>query len=278
MDELKDIWRQFLRKSHQGNNWWERKKACFNQRNAKIKQINVKGKPREHNYQRKSQVYDLYIGCNIEQGDYHYTEEIQAPYQFDIEEGDITNHVPLERREPEQAITVMKMPDTANPGNIFSYNRDMAVAYANKWWNQYNPEYETFRVDCTNYVSQCLFAGEAPMRGYPVREEGWWYTDTSWSFSWSVAHSLRWYLSISKEGLTAKEVDTAKELMPGDVICYDFEGDGRWDHNTIVVAKDSENMPLVNAHTDNSKNRYWTYEDSLAWTEQINYIFFRIGV
>lgn len=115
------------------------------------------------------------------------------------------------------------------------------------------------------------------MRGEPVREEGWWYTDGNWSFSWSVSHSLRWYLSGSKQGLTANEVESAKELMPGDIICYDFTGDGKWDHTTIVVAKDKEDMPLVNAHTDNSKNRYWTYEDSPAWTKQTKYTFFRIG-
>ncbi len=61
------------------------------------------------------------------------------------------------------------------------------------------------------------------------------------------------------------------------VICYDFEGDNRWDHNTIVVAKDANGMPLVNAHTNNSRLRYWTYEDSAAWTPNIQYKFFQIG-
>ena len=36
-----------------------------------------------------------------------------------------------------------------------------------------------------------------------------------------------------------------RKLMPGDVICYDFQGDGRFDHTTFVVAKDDENMPNV---------------------------------
>lgn len=40
------------------------------------------------------------------------------------------------------------------------YNREEAVAYADRWWKDGNPEFETFEVDCTNYVSQCLFAGE----------------------------------------------------------------------------------------------------------------------
>lgn len=279
MDELTNIWQKFLQQSHQEENWWERKKARYKQRNAKIKRINVQGKMRDQTNSEKinNYAYDLYVALNIQQGDFHYTEELLVPYQFDMTEGTITNHTAVTPPKAEQAITVMKMNDVKSSANGFSYNREAAVAYANKWWNAYNPKYETFRVDCTNYISQCLFAGGAPMRGSPVREEGWWYTGGMWSFSWSVAHSLRWYLSTSNEGLTASEVDSAKELMPGDIICYDFEGDERWDHNTIVVAKDKDNMPLVNAHTDNSRNRYWTYEDSLAWTNRTAYTFFRIG-
>lgn len=73
------------------------------------------------------------------------------------------------------------------------------------------------------------------------------------------------------------EVERASDLYPGDVICYDFQGNDRWDHTTLVVAKDSQGMPLVNAHTDNSRHRYWSYEDSTAWTEDCRYKFFRIG-
>ncbi|EPR28081.1 putative cytosolic protein [Geobacillus sp. WSUCF1] len=68
----------------------------------------------------------------------------------------------------------------------------------------------------------------------------------------------------------------AEQLMAGDVICYDFQGDGRFDHSTIVVAKDQNGMPLVNAHTTNSRMRYWSYEDSSAYTPNIRYKFFHI--
>ncbi|SES42567.1 amidase domain-containing protein [Salipaludibacillus aurantiacus] len=158
----------------------------------------------------------------------------------------------------------------------FSYNRLAAVRYAERWWNDYNPAYRRFENDCTNYISQCLKAGGAPMRGLPVRNQGWWYQEPQWSFSWSVAHSLRWYLSGSNKGLRAVEVNSPEELMKGDVICYDFTGDDRWQHTTIVVDKDADYMPLVNAHTTNSRMRYWAYEDSTAWTPEIRYKFFHI--
>lgn len=161
--------------------------------------------------------------------------------------------------------------------NGFVYNREKAVQYAETWWNDYNPAFPKFAVDCTNYISQCLLAGGAPMRGEPVRERGWWYRNNNWSFSWSVAHSLYWYLKSSTTGLQAIEVKNAQELYPGDVICYDFQGNNRWDHNTMVVTYDAYGNPLVNAHTDNSKHRFWTYTDSAAWTPNINYAFFRIN-
>ncbi|WP_416149061.1 amidase domain-containing protein [Salipaludibacillus sp. HK11] len=158
----------------------------------------------------------------------------------------------------------------------YGYDRLEAIKYAERWWNDYNPAYKNFTDDCTNYISQCVKAGGAPMRGNPDRNIGWWYSGNQWSFSWTVAHSFRWYLSGSNKGLRAIEVSSPKELLKGDVICYDFNGNGTWQHTTIVVDKDSEKMPLVNAHTTNSRMRYWMYEDSSAWTPSIQYKFFHI--
>ncbi|WP_100406476.1 amidase domain-containing protein [Bacillus solitudinis] len=157
-----------------------------------------------------------------------------------------------------------------------SYNPREAVRYAERWWNDYNPNYKRFTDNCTNFISQCLRAGGGTMNGYPNRSKGWWYQTNNWSFSWSVAHSMRWYLSGSQQGLRGEERSNVTELQPGDVICYDFNGDGRWQHTTIVVAKDENGEPLVNAQTTNSRMRYWKYEDSTAWTPNIKYKFFHI--
>lgn len=171
--------------------------------------------------------------------------------------------------------------DIRNPNERRSgYNRKKAVEYAERWWDEYNPKFHEFEVDCTNYISQCLWAGGAPMKHSSDRAKGWWYrfeSPVNWSFSWAVAHSLRWYLPTSQSGLRGREVTSADQLQLGDVICYDFNGDGRWQHNTIVVDKDAAGMPLVNAHTNNSRHRYWAYKDSYAWTEKIAYKFFRIA-
>ncbi|MDT8862367.1 amidase domain-containing protein [Alkalihalobacillus sp. MEB130] len=159
-----------------------------------------------------------------------------------------------------------------------SYNRREAVRYAERWWDDFNPQYRKFTDNCTNFISQCLHAGGATMKGYPNRSNGWWFRSNNWSYSWSVAHALRWYLSGENGGLRGVEKESAMELEPGDVICYDFNGDGRWQHTTIVVDKDANGEPLVNAQTANSRMRYWKYEDSTAWTPNIKYKFFHITI
>ncbi|RKN71241.1 amidase domain-containing protein [Paenibacillus ginsengarvi] len=162
------------------------------------------------------------------------------------------------------------------------YDRSKARDYAERWWNGANPKYLQFEVDCTNFVSQCLFAGGAPMNYTGKRESGWWYQGRDgsrelWSYSWAVAHSLQLLLAGSKGGLRAEVVDAPQKLSIGDVICYDWEGDGRFQHNTIVTGFDKAGMPLVDAHTTNSHSRYWDYRDSYAYTPNTRYRFLHIA-
>ena len=180
-------------------------------------------------------------------------------------------------------------PSIRQPGALESasrkiiYNRPKAVQYAETWWQKPNPRYEYFKVDCTNYVSQCLFAGGAPMDYTGKRGSGWWYSGKKghqelWSYSWAVANSLHHYLERPHaHSLTGTVVSDPRELQPGDTISYDWDGDGRFQHNTFVVGKDANGMPLVNAHTYNSHNRYWAYKDSPAWTERTKYVFIHVA-
>ncbi|WCK55373.1 amidase domain-containing protein [Aneurinibacillus sp. Ricciae_BoGa-3] len=161
-----------------------------------------------------------------------------------------------------------------------TYNRVEAVRYADLWWNDTNPGFLRFPDDCTNYVSQCLYAGGIAMIHTGDRGSGWWYQATgtdadTWSYSWAVAHSFRWMLE-GGEVISAQRKADASALTIGDVICYDFDGDGNWDHTTIVVAKDANGMPLVNAHTIDSRHREWGYKDSSEYTENTQYLFFHL--
>ena len=163
-----------------------------------------------------------------------------------------------------------------------AYNRAAVQQYADKWWNSANPQYFQFEVDCTNFISQCIFAGGAPMNYTGRRDKGWWYKGfiqhkEMWSYSWSVANSLRLYLGSSTSGLRAKQVSSPLQLALGDVIIYDWDGDGNFTHSTVVTAFDAMGMPLVNAHTNNSIHLYWDYQDSYAWSPRTQYRFFHIA-
>jgi hypothetical protein len=161
------------------------------------------------------------------------------------------------------------------------YDRARAVQYADAWWNGHNPAFLTFEVDCTNFISQCLYAGGAPMHYTGKRDSGWWYKGRIngrelWSFSWAVANSFLRFFLTSKSGLRAQEVGSPRELTWGDVIVYDWDGDGRYQHSTIITAIDPNGMPLVNAHTVSSQHRYWAYTDSPSWTPRTRYRFLHI--
>ena len=62
-------------------------------------------------------------------------------------------------------------------GMIFmEYNRANAVAYAKKWAYGRNPKYYDFSDlggDCTNFASQCIYAGSGVMNYTPTY--GWYY-------------------------------------------------------------------------------------------------------
>jgi hypothetical protein len=261
--------------------WWEKKREELQNRNVKLLKVSGEGQVYHRTRLGKGKEeldYLLHLQLLLKQKDRVFLEEQVLPLQITVENREITSH--LFKKESSNTTSILEkftpeLNDTYNQRS-FPYDRRKAVQYAERWWNDYNPKYHHFENDCTNYVSQCLHAGGAKMWGHPNRSKGWWYSGTNWSYSWAVANALRWFLSSSTNGF-AREVEHARDLLPGDVICYDFEGDGKWNHNTIVVAKDGYGEPLVNAHTVNSRFRYWKYEDSPAYTPNIQYKFFRIG-
>lgn len=279
---LNQYWQTQLAEDH--DNWVNRVRNLHQKRGYQVIRIIGSGQiysKRKLPDQELDYQYNLHVTFLVKKGAHFYREEQCRRHQAIFYQ----KRLHLDRELPEANQTLIE--DRSNPIieltpinqlERFNYDRQEAVRYAEYWWNDANPAFEFFEVnDCTNYISQCLQAGGAPMRGYPNRSTGWWYQDNDWSFSWSVAHAFRWYLSGSTKGLQAVEVDRPEKLQPGDVICYDFEGDGRFDHTTIVVAKNIDNMPLVNAHTNNSRHRYWDYQDSLAWTPECQYKFFAIS-
>ncbi|EDL65187.1 amidase domain-containing protein [Bacillus sp. SG-1] len=263
----------------EGSDKLQRKNELLRKRNGEI--VKVEGTGRIEKVERveggSRADYTLHLKYLVKQKNLMHIEEEIEPREAFFYKGKLVSDDELPVDYSQQSQPEINFRDGEEEERIaYQYDRLKAVQYAEKWWNSYNPAYKKFEVDCTNFISQCLHAGNAPMRGYPGRGRGWWMRDNNWSYSWSVANSLRLYLPSSNSGLRAEEVSGPEELKLGDVICYDFEGDGRYNHNTIVTSKDAYGMPLVNAHTTNSRLRYWSYEDSTAYTSDIKYKFFTI--
>lgn len=163
------------------------------------------------------------------------------------------------------------------------YHRQRALEYAEMHWNQPNPHYRYFYSDnCTNFISQVLHAGGIPMEYSHSPSKGWWYRRIGdgrdeWSYSWTVAHSLYHYLRQKRNhGLRAVLYERPEQLELGDLISYDWEGDGRWNHFTVVTYKDPNGVPFVHANSINSRYRYWGYQDSPSYSSKTRYAFFHI--
>lgn len=131
-----------------------------------------------------------------------------------------------------------------------SYDRTSAVAYAHRWAYGRNPrfyDYEEIGGDCTNFVSQCLYAGSGVMDYTPTY--GWYYIDANRkSASWTGVEYLFNYLTREHTSLgpAAREVSRS-EMQPGDIVQLSFD-DVRFAHSPIVVELSARDL-LVAAHS-----------------------------
>ena len=249
-----------------------KKKKSLKQRGGHL--VKVMGRGNIEKMTEREAIYTIHWSFAIKHGDQFYIEEEVERRRADFSSGELVGDMELIVPRDEEIDRNWTVGDFMRSWPAFRYDRLKAVQYAERWWNEFNPSYPKFNDDCTNFISQCLHAGGVPMWGQPERTRGWWINGKSnWSYSWTVAHAFM--LMLKGAGWTV-EVESPGELVMGDIICYDFEGDGRFNHNTIVTGMDGYGNPLVNAHTTNSRMRFWNYEDSTAYTPNIQYKFFHI--
>ena len=249
-----------------------KKKKSLKQRGGHL--VKVMGRGNIEKMTEREAIYTIHWSFAIKHGDQFYIEEEVERRRADFSSGELIGDIELIVPSDGELDRNWMVSDTMRSWPAFRYDRLKAVQYAERWWNEFNPSYPKFNDDCTNFISQCLHAGGVPMWGQPERTRGWWIDGKSnWSYSWTVAHAFM--LMLKGAGWTV-EVESPSELVMGDIICYDFEGDGRFNHNTIVTGMDGYGNPLVNAHTTNSRMRFWNYEDSTAYTPNIQYKFFHI--
>lgn len=175
----------------------------------------------------------------------------------------LKDSVPLEESYEEGDLAVQTAMQDSSPLAV-TYDRIKAVQYADAYWNSYNPAYVDFSLmggDCTNYVSQCLRAGNAPDDVSGQQGSQWWYNVATHQYtpSWTSVNALYSYLLFNTLGGPRGVVTTEPMLIArGDLVQTDFQQDGTWDHAAIVTEVWYEDTAYiyVNAHTTN-RYRYY---------------------
>ena len=136
------------------------------------------------------------------------------------------------------------------------YDRRAAVEYAHRWAYGRNPNYYDYAAiggDCTNFASQCLYAGSGVMNFTPTY--GWYYLDANRkSPSWTGVPYFFNFLTRQERSEGPFGVETTLELiLPGDFVQLRFDspvyghtpvivstGDPPTLQNTLVAAHDND--------------------------------------
>ena len=124
-------------------------------------------------------------------------------------------------------------------------------SYALEWAYSRNPQYYNYDAiggDCTNFVSQCIFAGCNQMNYN--KNNGWYYINgNNKSPSWTGVEFLYDFLIHNNgDGPSGKET-TIDKLDIGDIIQLNFDGN-KFSHSLIVIQNaENINNTLVATHT-----------------------------
>ena len=140
------------------------------------------------------------------------------------------------------------------------YDRQAAVQYAHRWAYGRNPayyDYEDLGGDCTNFASQCVFAGSRIMNFTPTF--GWYYIDANQKAPAWTGVEYFWNF-FTRKGFS---VGPLEAMRPGDIVQLSFKS-GSFQHSPVVVsvgAKPALDNVLVAAHSYDADNRpLSTYE------------------
>lgn len=129
-----------------------------------------------------------------------------------------------------------------------AYNRITAVLYARRWALSRNPAFYNFDDiggDCTNFASQCIFAGSRIMNFTPVT--GWYYRSLNdRAPAWTGVEYLYNFLINNRSVGPFARVVSKNEVSPGDIVQLG-KYDGDFYHSPVITAVTP--TILVAAHT-----------------------------
>ena len=140
---------------------------------------------------------------------------------------------------------------------INKYNRNNAINYAIKYALEKNPKYFDYTNsggNCTNYISQCVFAGAPQMN---TSTNGWYYFSPSQtSVSWAnVEPFYNFAISNMGEGFFATN-GNIQTCEIGDVIQVKFKNKPVYTHSLLITKIQDRTARgiIVCANTNDAKN------------------------
>lgn len=143
---------------------------------------------------------------------------------------------------------------------VIDYDRSAAVAYARQWAFRRNPAYFDFQNiggDCTNFASQCLYAGVGVMNY--TSDLGWYYvSSTNRAAAWTGVEYFFNFLIANLDGVGDGAGPFAQEVALSEVEIGDFIQFGRATgdfYHTPIVVGFSGRTPLLAAHSYDVYNR-----------------------
>ncbi len=135
------------------------------------------------------------------------------------------------------------------------YDRPKALAYAHRWALGRNPQYLDFSNlggDCTNFISQCLFAGIGVMNY--TQSTGWYYIDGNRKApAWTAVRYLHRFLLENAGQGPYGAVVTPDKIIPGDIIQL-LNPLGAYYHSLFVLEKSGDEIYIA-AHSYDSYMR-----------------------
>ena len=184
-------------------------------------------------------------------------------------------------------------PTSTGPGGS-GYNGSAAAAAADKYYNgREEPGFTGIADDCQNFVSQSLWAGRLKMVGdWPHTDDlYWWYERYvgNHNNAWTASQNFENYLSLNPNDLYEGTWGPAQARMPytpdtvttGDVIFYDWDGDGHIDHTAIQTGygptRDGLNGNYIDQHTPARLHTFWSGITYNTHFRQTKYTFFHIN-
>lgn len=136
-----------------------------------------------------------------------------------------------------------------------TYNREKAIEYAYKYALNRNPDYYNFDSlggNCTNFISQCIFAGSLVMNYTPVF--GWYYISLKRRApAWTGVNELYKFLTTNL-GVGPFGIQTEKEnALIGDII--QFANSSNHYYHTSIITKIDRGKIFVTTNTSDALNR-----------------------